>query len=184
MTTHEKTRQIARSLDDKAYSEAFVEAEIATTIPFQIRALRQERKWTQKELADKTEQHQKTISDFENPDMGPGSIASLRRIAAAFDVGLIVRFAPFSELVDWSVNMTRTSHFVRSRTKDTKLRFQRNGTYATTEDSTSSQMRLDWNIQNVVQMSGWKASTCLPGRLTNSNTLEDTPVVNRAQAAN
>src|SRR5690348_9500235 len=117
MTILEKTQQIAASLDDKAYSEAFVEAEIATTIPFQIRALRRERNWTQTDLANQTGQHQKTIRDFENPDIGPGSINSLRKIAAAFDVGLIVRFAPFSELVDWSARMTRASHFVPSRTK-------------------------------------------------------------------
>ena len=127
MTTRKRTQQIARSLGDKTYSEAFVEAEIATTIPFQIRAMRQERDWTQKDLADKTGQHQKTISDFENPDIGPQSITSLRKIAAAFDVGLIVRFAPFSELVDWSVNLSKKAHFVPTRTADTKLRSQQRG---------------------------------------------------------
>src|SRR5882672_5344543 len=107
MTIREKAKQIANSLMDKSYSESFVEAEIATTVPFQIRAMRKERNWTQAELAAKTDQHQKTISDFENPDIGPQSIGSLRRIAAAFDVGLIVRFAPFSELVDWTTRMSK-----------------------------------------------------------------------------
>src|SRR5689334_22482876 len=125
MTTREKTRQIAQSLDDKRYSEEYVAAEIATTIPFQIRAMRKERGWTQADLAVKAGTHQETISSFENSDGAPPKIETLCRIAAAFDVGLIVRFAPFSELVDWSVHMSKKSHFVPSRTKDCKLALQR-----------------------------------------------------------
>jgi transcriptional regulator with XRE-family HTH domain len=174
MTICESTQQIARSLDDQSYSAAFVEAEIATTIPFQIRAMRREREWTQTDLANATEQHQKTISDFENPDIGPGSIKSLLKIAAAFDVGLIVRFAPFSELVDWSVSMTSASHFVPSRTKDTKLRSQRKGTDATGQASTHLQLPFDeQTIQNpgkVFQMSKWKAAT-KPKITTSDDTL-------------
>lgn len=117
----ERAEQIARSFADKEYSEAFVEAEIATTIPFQIRAMRQELGWTQADLAAKTGQQQATISDFENPNIGPKSIASLRKIAAAFDVALIVRFAPFSELVEWVANLSQKDHAVPSRTMDGRL---------------------------------------------------------------
>ena len=123
MTRQTIAQQIAESLTDTLSREAFVEAEIATTIPFQIRAMRKARHWTQAQLAAKTGQHQATISDCENPDMGGRqTIGSLRRIAAAFDVGLIVRFAPFSELVDWAVQMLPSSHDVPSCAKDTKLR--------------------------------------------------------------
>jgi transcriptional regulator with XRE-family HTH domain len=192
MTTRERAQQIATSLDDKAYSEAFVEAEIATTIPFQIRALRRERNWTQTDLANETGQHQKTISDFENPDIGPGSITSLRKIAAAFDVALIVRFAPFSDLVDWSARMTKASHFVPSRIKDAKLLLQRNGTrgHAPVEASTLLQMYFDGfgkqdtqTPQTVARMLEWKAR---PKRdLTSSGgTLSNADIVNqRAQAS-
>lgn len=161
MTIREKTKQIARSLSDKTYSEAFVAAEIATTIPFQIRAMRKERNWTQAMLAAKTGQHQETISDFENQDGGSQKIESLRRIAAAFDVGLIVRFAPFSELVDWSVHMSRKSHFVPSRTKDTKLRAQQSGVSSSAQALTYVQSTLDFSKSGtsspLLKMADWKA---------------------------
>jgi transcriptional regulator with XRE-family HTH domain len=159
MTIREKAQQIARSLNDKAYSEAFVEAEIATTVPFQIRAMRKERHWTQAELAAKANTHQKVISDFENPDIGPRTIESLRAIAAAFDVGLIVRFAPFSEMVDWSVRMSKRSHFVPSRTNDNRLKSQSRG--AVTHGNVSTQMVLDFvparSNQNVVWIAKWSS---------------------------
>lgn len=44
---------------------------------------------------------QNNISRLESPDYGNYSLASLRRIAGALDVGLVVRFVPFSQYVDW-----------------------------------------------------------------------------------
>lgn len=159
MTTREQTQQIARSLADKAYSEEFVAAEIATTIPFQIRAMRKERQWTQTALAAKTGQYQKTISDFENPDIGPQRIDSLRRIAAVFDVGLIVRFAPFSELVEWSATMSKRSHFVPSRIKDSRLHAQQKGQSLKAEtESTFVQTKLNFSegTAQIVRLADWK----------------------------
>lgn len=145
MTTREVAQQIATSLiADAAYSAEFVEAEIATTVPFQIRAMRRERGWTQKDLAERTEQNQKTISDFENPDIGPRSVTSLLRIARAFDVGLIVRFAPLGEIVDWSARMSKRHHFVPSRTKDARLRAQARGTRTEANASTTYQWGLNF----------------------------------------
>lgn len=113
-----KRSEIARSLANKEYREAFVEAEINTTIPFQIRTLRMLREWSQTELANRTGQKQKTISDFENPSYGRLTLSSLKRLAAAFDVALVVRFAPFSELVDWTATMSKERMEVPSFDKD------------------------------------------------------------------
>lgn len=184
MTIRKRKQQIAQSVaTDKAYSEAFVEAEIATTVPFQIRAMRREREWTQAELAERTDQQQKTISDFENPDIGPRSIASLRKIAAAFDVGLIVRFAPFSEMVDWSGGMTKANHFVPSREKDAKLRHQRTGGTSIVQYSTFMQRGFDFadTSQKVVRMSDWK-DTRQPKLTTNSDTSSGSAIVKCAKA--
>ena len=49
---------------------------------------------------------QPRIAALENPDTGGINLATLVRIAKAFDVGLVVRFAPFSELIDWEVGIT------------------------------------------------------------------------------
>jgi transcriptional regulator with XRE-family HTH domain len=121
-------QEIAKATDEKAYADAFVEAEIATSLPFQIRALRKARNWSQQALAERTGQHQKTISDFENPNYGGKyAIASLLRLASVFDVALIVRFAPMSDLVDWAANLSSEKIKVPERTKDARLKAQKRG---------------------------------------------------------
>lgn len=127
ITTSVKTQQIAASLDDKAYAHAFVDSEITTLLPFQIREMRKERKLSQAKLAEVTGQNQKTISDFENPNYARYSLSSLKRLAEAFDVALIVRFAPFSELVDWAANLSPGKLRVPSRAKDKRLKDQKSG---------------------------------------------------------
>jgi len=46
---------------------------------------------------------QPMISRYENPDYGKYSVQTLLELADAFDVALVVHFAPFSELVDWDL---------------------------------------------------------------------------------
>jgi transcriptional regulator with XRE-family HTH domain len=81
--------------------ELFVAGQIKTGIPFQIRALRDKKGWTQGELGAQLGMTQTNISRLESPGYGRLNITTLQRIAAAFDVGLIVRFVPFSELIGW-----------------------------------------------------------------------------------
>lgn len=105
-TTLARWQQIAGSLSDKEYRDLFVIEEINTGIPFQIRAMRQARGWSQKELAAHAGMTQEGISRLENPDYGKLTLTTLKRLASAFDVGLAVRFVPFSHLVDWAINFS------------------------------------------------------------------------------
>ena len=41
------------------------------------------------------------LSRLEDPDYGKQSLSSLKRIAAALDVALVVRFVPFGQYIDW-----------------------------------------------------------------------------------
>lgn len=52
--------------------------------------------------------NQNAISRLESSDYGKPTITTLKRLAAAMDVGLIVRFVPFSEMVDWVSGTPRT----------------------------------------------------------------------------
>lgn len=106
MTTAELRRQVAESLGDPEYREAFVEEAINTGLASQIRALQHDRGWTQEELAARAGMKQETISRLENMDYGRHTLSTLKRLAKAFDVALTVRFAPFSELVDWVTALT------------------------------------------------------------------------------
>lgn len=63
--------------------------------------MRRQRDWTQEELAKQAEMKPTQITRVENPDYGSHTLTTLRRIAAVFDVALVVRFVPFSELLEW-----------------------------------------------------------------------------------
>jgi transcriptional regulator with XRE-family HTH domain len=79
----------------------FVESNISKALAFQIRSLRDQAGWSQQSLAEKIGSNQNAVYRAENPNYGKQTITTLKKIAAAFDVALVVRFVPFSELVDW-----------------------------------------------------------------------------------
>src|SRR5713226_6032626 len=80
----------------------FVESHLNKSIAFQIRSLRGE-KWTQAEFAEKLGiKHPNNVSArLENPNYGKHTLTTLKKIAAACDVGLVVWFIPFSRLAHW-----------------------------------------------------------------------------------
>ena len=86
----------------KAYRDAFVASHVSETVAAQIALLRSKRGWTQTQLAVNTGMKQSRISALEDPNYENYEIATLKRLASAFDVGLTVRFVPFSEVVRWS----------------------------------------------------------------------------------
>jgi len=96
------TSKLEGKLQDHAYRTAFVASQINVGIPFQIKALMKTRGWTQEKLAERTGMLQPRISAILRPGKVRLNIETLRRFAEAFDCGLLVRFAPFSELARWS----------------------------------------------------------------------------------
>lgn len=90
----------------KAYRDSYVAAHLSNTIAAQISAMRETRGWTQTQLAEKAGMKQSRISNLEDPNYENIEAATLRRIASAFDVGLTIRFAPFSEVVDWAASIS------------------------------------------------------------------------------
>ena len=99
VNAHSKSKRWDK-LKNKAYRDAYTEAQLSIEIPFQIRALRRQRKWTQAELARRSGIPQARISHIEQPGRDPLSLRTLYRLVSAFDVGLLVQCVPFSELVD------------------------------------------------------------------------------------
>ena len=82
------------------YRHGLVTAQFEIDLPLQIRALRKQRGWSQATLADKAGMKQPRITLMERPGGASFTIETLRRIARAFDVALLVRFAPFSEFLN------------------------------------------------------------------------------------
>ena len=86
-------------LRNKEYRDGYTEAQLSVEIPSQIRALRKARGWTQAQLSERCGIPQARISHIEQPGRDPLSLRTLYRLASAFDVGLLVQFVSFSELV-------------------------------------------------------------------------------------
>lgn len=77
---------------------AFVESEVVTGLATQIRVLRQQRGWTQFELAKKLGTTQTVVSRLEDPSYGKQTVATLVALSAAFDTGLSVKFTSLLEM--------------------------------------------------------------------------------------
>lgn len=89
----EKTfRRMRNSLDER---DAYVQAEVATALAHQIRAVRLQRGWSQAELAHRMGTKQHVVSRLEDPSYGRYSLQTLFQLSRAFDAGLQVRFVSF-----------------------------------------------------------------------------------------
>lgn len=106
MTIADKREQIWRSFNDPEYRHQFVGEEINVGIAFQIRSLRNRQNLKQGNLAELLGVKQPLVSAWENPNYGKYSLTTLKELAKAFDVGLLVRFVPFSKLLDLTTNLT------------------------------------------------------------------------------
>lgn len=94
-------RQIFESLKNPTYRSAFVNERVRSSVALQIRALREQRNgMTQKQLGDAVGMAQTWVSKLENPDYGKMTVATLLRLAKAFDTDLEIKFRPFSETID------------------------------------------------------------------------------------
>lgn len=92
------------------YRHAFVEEKIRTGLAAQIRAMREARPGlTQKKLGQTLGKAQSWIARLEDPNEVPPTLPTLLQVAQAFDVDLQVRFAPFSELIDWMSGTPRVN---------------------------------------------------------------------------
>ncbi len=96
----ERRKQVVWSLRDKSYRHELVQQQIEMGIPFQIRAMRLARDMNQGEVGTLLGKPQSVVSRMENPGYGAFTLKTLREVAQAFDVALLVAFVPFSSLAD------------------------------------------------------------------------------------
>jgi len=99
---------LIRKLGDREFRHGYLEDQVRTNIAFQIHALRNQRGWTQQQLAERTGKPPSGISRLEDPDYGKVSLTTLLQIAEAFDVALLVQFAEWD---DWLQRMADVSPF-------------------------------------------------------------------------
>lgn len=101
--------QLIALLRDRDFRDHFAADQLYELLAVQIRQLREKRQWTQAELGAQAGMQQVQVSRAENPDYTGSKISTLSKLARALDVALLVRFAPFSELVDWLSSLSPAS---------------------------------------------------------------------------
>jgi len=79
----------------------FVASHVDKGIAYQIRGLRDRQGLSQEKLAEMVGMNQNAISRLESPKRGRPTITTLKRLAEAFDVALVVRFVSFSQHLKW-----------------------------------------------------------------------------------
>lgn len=84
---------------DKDYAHVYVDEFLNAWIATQIKVLREQRGWSQAQLAEKAEMKQGRVSRLEDVGYGSWSISTLKRLAQAFDLTLTVSFDSFSSKI-------------------------------------------------------------------------------------
>jgi transcriptional regulator with XRE-family HTH domain len=141
MNTNEK---LLSKLKNKEYRDSFVASYIDQGIPFQIRVMREQRHWSQERLAKEAGMKQEAISRIENPNNKSLTIKTIKQLASAFDVGVILRYVPVSSMVEWVDNLPDGTLEVISYTDDPYFQPKNNE-----GDVTADSNRIP--IQNTIQ---------------------------------
>lgn len=104
-----RRKELLEEFQDKEarteYADEFLDASVA----LQIKTLRQSRDWTQQQLAELAGMKQSRISTMEKVDYASWSIKTLRRLARAFDLPLVVRFESWGNLFEDIIRLNRSS---------------------------------------------------------------------------
>lgn len=118
-----RSKTVSRLLNDKAAREAYLRAKLNQLIPSQIRGLRRREEWTQKQLGVNASMKQARISAMEKPGEVSYNVDTLIRLAAAFRVGLEIKFVPLSGMVQWERTFSQDAFEVNPIEKDISFLF-------------------------------------------------------------
>jgi transcriptional regulator with XRE-family HTH domain len=97
---------LVRELTDAEFRHEYMADQVRSWIAFQIRALREQRRWNQADLARESGKTQSVISRVEDPDYGKLSLQTCLELAAAYDLPLLVQFVEWD---DWLSRMSNMS---------------------------------------------------------------------------
>lgn len=104
---NELAKNLALEFHDKEYAHAYVNQFYDMAIAAQIKVLREQRGWSQEDLASEAGMKQERISLLENVDYNAWTLKTLRQLAEAFDVAVSVSFEDFSDSIIQVINLRR-----------------------------------------------------------------------------
>lgn len=103
---------------DKEYAHAYMDEFYDMALASQIKVLREQRGWSQEDLAHIANVSQEDILALEDGDHGNCPLEILRRLAEAFDLTVKLSFESFSKGILDVVNMNRANLERISRSED------------------------------------------------------------------
>lgn len=103
---------------DKEYAHSYVDEFLNLKIATAIKVLREQREWTQEQLADESGMKQSRVSLLENVNYSSWSLSTLKKLAWAFDLTLDVDFKEFSERIFDISNLNKETLERASRLED------------------------------------------------------------------
>lgn len=135
MSLISKNKTAKEIIENKDFRHSYVWEHIKRIIPFQIRTMRTEREWSQAKAGEILGKPQNVISRLESPAYGKLSIQTLMEIARGFDVGLIIKFVPFSRFLNEHEDVSFEALCAQSPTES--LETQAIWNWASVENETS-----------------------------------------------
>jgi transcriptional regulator with XRE-family HTH domain len=115
-------QKLFEKLQKKTYRTAYVAEHVRRGVAYQIRALRDQRGWSQGDFAKKLGKPQSVVCRLEDPSYGKYTVQTLLEVASTCDVALQVRFVPYSVFLPQSRDVSTQSLNAPSFTDETKLR--------------------------------------------------------------
>lgn len=108
------TEKLIKKLSRLDYRTEYVEQGVKLWVARQIRVLREQRNWSQGDLAAKTGKAQSAISRLEDPEYGQMSLQTLLELAKAYDVALSIKFVDFPTFLRETKDVSTTNMRVDS----------------------------------------------------------------------
>lgn len=143
----ELAERLAGEFADKDYAHAYMESHAVSRLAAQVHALRRQRKWSQQQLAERSGIAQERISKIESADFTSLTLATLHKLARAFDVNVRVAFESFSQGILDVVNLNPKALEVAPRQtalkvfEDRRLKIDRDGEWTLVDSSNVAPLR-------------------------------------------
>lgn len=115
----DRQKIISRLIADRNFRADYIRAKLDVLIPSQLRALRMRENKTQPELAQMADMKQSRISAMETPGLVNFNRETLVRMAATHSVGMVIKFVPFSEMLEWENSYSQDAFSVTQLADDT-----------------------------------------------------------------
>lgn len=122
----ELVKTLAKEFHDKEYAHAYMEEFSNMAIAAQIKVLREQHGWTQKQLAEAADMKQERICTLEDVDYDAWTVKTLRKLAKAFDLTVKISFEKFSSGI-LDVSKISAETLKRIPRKEDLIEFSSNG---------------------------------------------------------